>query len=965
MRRLLCIIAVIAVILQVTACSSTRENNIYVRDVEYDSFRDVPDVTSDEIAAIEALAEQTNSLAYGMTMSTECFRDTTGGMTCGFAVLFCEWLTQFFDIEFSPVIYEWDALLEGLQSGEIAFSGEISSSLADMSGYYMTEPIADRRIRVVSVEGLEKLAVIGRYRPLRYGFLDGTTTESTVKSFISRSPYESVPVQNYNFAYQQLLLGDIDALFMDETVEGMFALYGNLIIEDFLPLSFNSVSMATCDATLEPIISVVRKYMRSTGSYKFTQLYDSGRTSYLRWNLVNRLSPEETYYIDDQSAIGKSVEVFVDSDNYPTSFFNITDGEWQGITIDILNEISSLTGLSFVYSDSHGNTGGDPAPDYPVHDDWLMADVVRTAAHEQVSLFADVAYQTDYYAFLSASDFRNLTLSYVPYVRVGVVAGTDPAEMFYSLFPGHPDTTEYQTISEAIKALTSGDIDVLMGTRNMLLNMINYMELTGYKANLVLQRPYELYFMFSADNVPLAGIINKAQSLVNTQQIVDDWTRRVFDYTGAMIKSQRPYLVGISVSLAGVLLLLAILFLRNKQMASRLERQVHERTAELEVQTEAAKVASTAKSEFLARMSHEIRTPLNAIIGMTEIARRAQFLDKKDMSLDEISVASEHLLGILNDVLDMAKIESGKFTLMQEPFNLLTAMNEVANIINQRCDEKGVEFSTYFGVEAGRGAFGDRLRLKQVLINLLGNAVKFTPNGGEVRFTVEASDGDDVRFVVDDTGIGIPEEQLDKLFKSFEQADSSIAVRFGGTGLGLAISQNLIGLMGGEITVTSELGEGSSFEFTIALERVVLEDAAQAVTETPDLTGKRILVVEDIEINRLIISELLADTHLIIEEAEDGAQALELFTASPSRYYDLIFMDVQMPNMNGYEATYAIRELDREDAAEVPILAMTANAYKEDIDNALSSGMNSHLSKPIDIDEVMLALKKYLGPVDK
>ena len=956
-----CILIATAAILQVTACSSARDSNEYVRDVEYESFRDVPDVTADEIAAIENLAAHAAPLVYGMTMSTECFRDSNGGVTRGFAVLFCEWLTQFFGVEFSPVIYEWDALREGLHSGDIAFSGEISSSLVDTNGFYMTEPIAERRIRVVSVEGLEKLAVIGRYRPLRYGFLDGTTTESTVRTFISRSPYESVPVQNYNFAYQQLLLGDIDALFMDETVEGMFALYGNLIIEDFLPLSFNSVSMATCNATLEPIISVVRKYMRNTGSYKFTQLYDSGRIDYLRWNLINRLTPEETYYIDDRSAIGKSVDVFVDSDNYPTSFFNVTDGEWQGITIDILKEISSLTGLNFAYMESDEGAAGEPQAEPPGSNDWLTADVVRTAEHEQVSLFADSAYQTDYYAFISASDFRNITLSYVPYVRVGVVAGTATAEMFYSLFPGHPDVVEYQTNSDAIKALTNGDIDVLMGTRNMLLNMINYMELTGYKANLVLQRPYELYFTFSLDSVPLAGIVNKAQPLVDTQQIVDDWTRRVFDYTGAMIKSQRPYLVGISVSLTGVLLLLVILFLRNKQMAVRLERQVHERTAELEVQTEAAKVASTAKSEFLARMSHEIRTPLNAIIGMTEIARRALQLDKKDMSLDEISIASEHLLGILNDVLDMAKIESGKFTLMREPFDLPEAMNEVANIINQRCSEKGVEFFTYFGVETGRGALGDRLRLKQVLINLLGNAVKFTPNGGEVHFSVEALDGDDVHFAVEDTGIGIPEEQIDRLFKSFEQADSSIAVRFGGTGLGLAISQNLIGLMGGEITVSSELGEGSTFEFTITLDRVVLENAAHVAAEAPDLTGKRILVVEDIEINRLIISELLADTHLAIEEAEDGAQALELFTSSPPRYYDLIFMDVQMPNMNGYEATYAIRELDREDAAEVPILAMTANAYKEDIDNAISSGMNSHLSKPIDIDEVMSALRKYLA----
>ena len=308
----------------------------------------------------------------------------------------------------------------------------------------------------------------------------------------------------------------------------------------------------------------------------------------------------------------------------------------------------------------------------------------------------------------------------------------------------------------------------------------------------------------------------------------------------------------------------------------------------------------------------------------------------------------------------MAKIESGKFALLVEPFSLLEATDEVAKIIRQRCSEKGVRFHTRIDIEAGRGALGDRLRLKQVLINLLGNAVKFTPKDGEVIFAVEPLNGDAVHFSIEDTGIGIPEDQLDNLFNSFEQADSSIAVRFGGTGLGLAISQNLVGMMGGQITAQSELGIGSRFEFSITLENAALESSEQVSIDIPDLTGKRILIVEDLEINRLILSELLADAHPEIEEAEDGIQAVALFEASPAGYYDLIFMDIQMPNMNGYEATQAIRELDRVDATAVPILAMTANAYKEDIDHAISSGMNSHLSKPIDIGEVMSALREHL-----
>jgi CheY-like chemotaxis protein len=272
---------------------------------------------------------------------------------------------------------------------------------------------------------------------------------------------------------------------------------------------------------------------------------------------------------------------------------------------------------------------------------------------------------------------------------------------------------------------------------------------------------------------------------------------------------------------------------------------------------------------------------------------------------------------------------------------------------------------------------GDKLRLKQVLINLLGNALKFTPVKGRIKFTVEIIDFDNeetensaekiprlkVHFLVSDTGIGIKPEQMKNLFTAFEQADKSIAVSFGGTGLGLAISQNLVKQMGGLITVTSVFGEGSVFDFTLNMDiaEQVQEEAAAEEKPAADYSGKRILLTEDIEINRLIIVELLSDSNLKIDEAEDGAAALKRFSESPEAYYDLVFMDVQMPNMDGYESTRHIRALERSDAKTVPIIAMTANAYREDIDQARAAGMNDHLAKPIDINEVMKALEKWLG----
>ena len=384
---------------------------------------------------------------------------------------------------------------------------------------------------------------------------------------------------------------------------------------------------------------------------------------------------------------------------------------------------------------------------------------------------------------------------------------------------------------------------------------------------------------------------------------------------------------------------------------------------------EAAQTASKAKGSFLARMSHEMRTPLNAIIGMAEITKASVGNTAKTISsVNQIIVSSHHLLSLINDVLDMSKIESGNLEILNRPFNLREGLDEALTIVRSRCEEKRLVFENNVSQIPGIAIIGDKLRLNQVLINLLSNAAKFTDAYGHIEFSVniiaETADDICIRFAVRDSGIGMSEEQISRLFKPFEQADGSIAPRFGGTGLGLSISQNLVQRMGGVISIESAMGAGSEFSFELSFKKCAFSPTSAKVQDHAlNFTGSRILLAEDIEINRVIVKELLSPTKLHIDVATNGREAAEMFERAAPGYYQLIFMDIQMPEMDGYEATAKIRALSRPDAKEISIIAMTANAYKEDVEQSLAAGMNGHIGKPIDIGELMKTLATYLTDV--
>ncbi len=367
---------------------------------------------------------------------------------------------------------------------------------------------------------------------------------------------------------------------------------------------------------------------------------------------------------------------------------------------------------------------------------------------------------------------------------------------------------------------------------------------------------------------------------------------------------------------------------------------------------------SRAKSEFLSKMSHEIRTPMNAIIGMTAIAMSSENVSDSTMEcLKKIDNSSHYLLALINDILDMSRIESGKMTTEETYLNLEELIRQIDTMMRVQTDNKGIWLQLENHV-SHKHLLGDPLKLNQILVNIMGNAVKFTSSGGILLKVTERlreeEDIVDVSFSVKDTGIGISEENLEKIFNNFEQADTDTVRKYGGTGLGLAISSNLVQLLGGKLEVRSELGKGSEFFFTIPMKLTDEPgDCGCGCSGTVDLTGKRVLIVEDDELNSEIAKTLIEAEGIQTELAENGQAAVDKFCASEENYYDAILMDIRMPVMDGIEATKRIRNTDRLDAFTVPIIAMTANAFDEDMKKSVECGMNGHLTKPIDMTKVM------------
>jgi len=1229
------------------------------------SYRDVPGVTSEEIKAIEALKSSRQSLSLGSMLTTETFA-LPDGTYSGFTVMFCDFLSEFFGMPFVLAVYGWDEIINGIDNRTIDFTNEMTPTLERMQNYFMTSPTITRSLSVFTKEGRTAIKSPNDLNGMRVGFLESTITEQSIHNVYPDLQFTTVEVSNLERATEMLLAGKIDAFIDEEPSKHEFKSHGNIISANIFPLVYTPISLTTASDDLKPIISVMNKYLAGGGIDRLSELYNVGRREYAKYELQNIFTEEEGAYIAKLASDKIKVPIALEHDYYPVCFYNERHKEFQGAVLDMLREITMLTGIEFDVKTSKDTHWYDILKMLDSGEVSFVSALLLTPERKDKYLWSE-PYYSSHYALLSKIDYPLLDMPQVVRARVGVNKGTAYEEMYKSWFPNYSNLKYYDSNIDAMVALERGEIDLVMASENALMAMTNFFEKPEYKINIRFNALEESYLGFNLNEEILASIIRKTQKHIDIEKINDYWTSRIFNYSKKIAEKRTAYFTVFTIILTILLAILAMLLIKNKKAYIINENQQHalaavyERTrvmldtipmacfigtcsetvidcnkeaihlfelkdkqefidnfrnklspeyqpdgrsstesiadhtmktlekgrysfewmhqlpngtpiptvvtlevvsygeeraimayirdirehtkmvneiarqndlletvnrvssvllepnagdfedilqkamgilakaaevdgicvwrnsgndgklrfslgyewqdgnfsssknsgalapdicfdehhvwkdtlsqgiclnslvrdmlpAEQAVLTsrnikslfvvpiflqdnlwgltgfhhckaekifkngmtltlrsasriltnaiirnemaenliiarEQAEQSNRAKTTFLAKMSHEIRTPMNAIIGMAELALRGDISNTVREEVATIKRAGANLLSIINDILDLSKIESGKLEIIPKDYRFSSLINDVTSIVRAKLVDSKVQFNLKVDKNIPNALFGDETRIRQIFLNILGNAIKFTSKGF-ISFFINGEIINDVVVItadITDSGKGIKEEDIQKLFEDFVQVDLTANRGVEGTGLGLAIAKNLVEAMGGGISVKSEYGKGSTFIITLPQKirshepMTMFENSAENIEFTVKFNAPKakVLVVDDIKTNLKVAEGLLSPYKMQLDLCLSGKNAIDL---TKNCSYDLIFMDHMMPEMDGVEATKLIRE----QGYNLPIIALTANAVSGTKEMFLTNGFNDFLSKPIDIAKLNAILEKWI-----
>lgn len=686
---------------------------------------------------------------------------------------------------------------------------------------------------------------------------------------------------------------------------------------------------------------------------------------------------EFTLSLAEQEFIQRMKPLTVAANNrwHPYEFYNLRTKKFTGYTVDLFTEISAITGLEFEFIYENKNIES-------------TADIIGIFGN--LKDFAEkMGYRiTDPYLALPFVIVYKDNLD----LANGKTALTEGSALTLDDF--HVETNQepvfYKDQAACLKAVYKGEVNqTIMNTFSANYEIQNNWRYSNLNTKIIHNVHLELCSLIKEDLDPnLFPILNKClQYISNTYSdiFIIQNTYKTSEITLLRILNKMPLDVILVFTI--LLFLLAITISLNWSKASK-RKIILQKNRQLQDALISEQRANAAKTQFTSRISHEIRTPLNAVIGYITIAKTQKCQNSLIFDfLEKAEIAAKQLLTLINDVLDLSSIESGKIHLIAKPFNLKEFIKTLSNLFYHQAKTAGISFQVNTKTIKNEIIIGDQLRLTQILNNILSNAIKFTPAGGAIHFTITEEKNNDTQilftFKIKDTGIGIDPQCIETIFNPYEQLENNSKPELKGSGLGLSIAKNLVSLLNGAITVESEINKGSTFTITLpfGIKDVKIEpheehfnksninelfeakklSQVQQENATIQYEGKKILLVEDNDMNLEIATELLKNYNIKVVSAKNGQEAYDLFTETKDSQFDLILMDIQMPIMDGYEATKKIRESRSSYAKDIPIVAMTANAFAEDISLSLASGMNDHLSKPIDVTELLQVLTKYLS----
>ena len=884
------------------------------------------------------------------------------GRKSGYGYEFLNLLSRYCNLRFEYIGYDksWEETLKMLETGEIDLVTSAKKTSEREKKFAFSRPIGSS-YTIITVHKDNDRIISGDYQTydgMRMGLLRGSSQNDNLKDFAKEKEFSYKPVyyDSVDQLKDALKRGKIDAI----TTSSLREIEEERVIEKFDANLFYAIVRKEDTSLLDEINYGIEQMDLTEGdwknqlSYRFYDMEDN----------VLRFTDREKELIQFYASDEHRLKVACNVDRDPYSY--VENGEIKGVIPDIFSYLMKMAGIPFTYSIPESREQ---------YEEWMRsgtADIFIDYDSKNGNMVAEAGgvVTADYLEMHIARLFR---LDQGDIGRRIALAKNQKLDED-SLFTKDAELIYFENREAAMDAVLDGRADVTYVYSYMAQKFINGHR-NGNLSYTALEEPSYAYCCYLPDRVnhELAGILTKCiyhMPSDELQRIISENTRyRVENMTLAEYLELYPYII-LGILAAFVALTMIIVLFMKVQTKQRLLIQEKENLVQMEQMARKAQAAERSKTNFLFNMSHDIRTPMNAIIGFTDLLEK--HLDDKECArtyIKNIQTSNDFLLSIINNVLEMARIESGKTTLDESCCNVYEFNDSLFSMFDPQMREKGIRFTRMCRIEH-TDVICDETKLREVFLNILSNSLKYTPAGGTVTMKLTELPSDRPGYamfqtVIEDTGIGMSEEFISHLFEEFTRERSSTESKLNGTGLGMPIVKKLVDLMQGNIEVESKVGKGTRITVTLPHRIDGAEDIIHQTEKASDydmvsFKGKRILLAEDNELNAEIAITVLEEAGFEVELAEDGLICVDILEKADAGYYDLILMDIQMPNMDGYKATRTIRKLADKEKAGIPIVAMTANAFEEDKQDAYDAGMNRHIAKPIRVEELMAALAEIL-----